>query len=73
MASFLAIVIGLVLVTAMVITVLLLRRRRRSGTPADHYQRDMQKIQLETERGSKPRYTRQKGNPGSSPLTGTGF
>lgn len=74
MASFLVLVIGLLFVMILAITALLLmRRKRRPSTPADRYQRDMQKLKLETELGSMPRYSRQHGNPNSSPLTGTGF
>jgi cytochrome oxidase Cu insertion factor (SCO1/SenC/PrrC family) len=48
-ASFVALVIGLSLAMILATTVLLLvRRKRRPSTPADRYQRDMQKIQLDT-------------------------
>lgn len=74
MASFVILTLGLLLVLVVAASaVLVMRRRRRPSAPAESYQREMQKIKLETELGSKPRYTPQKGNPGSSPLTGTGF
>jgi hypothetical protein len=74
MASFVVLALGLSLVLLLAVSALLVvRRRRRPNTAADCYQRDMQKIKSETELGSKPRYTRQQGNPTSSPLTGTGF
>jgi hypothetical protein len=45
MGSFVVLAIGLSLVMILAITVLLLmRRKRQPGTPADCYQRDMQKI-----------------------------
>jgi hypothetical protein len=74
MGSFLLLALGLSLVMLVAVSALLVvRRRRRPSTAADSYQRDMRKIKLETELGSKPRYSRQQGNPTSSPLTGTGF
>jgi len=48
---------------------LLMRRKRRPTTAADRYQRDMQKIQLETHLRSKPGHTRQAGNPDGSQWT----
>lgn len=63
MASFLALAIGLSLVMILAITVLrLMRRKRQPGTPADRYQRDMQKIQLDTHLRPNPGHTRQRGN-----------
>jgi hypothetical protein len=74
MVSFVLLAIGLSLVMLSAVSALLVvRRKRQPSTPAERYQRDMHKIQLETELGSKPRYSRQHGNPTSSPLTGTGF
>jgi hypothetical protein len=71
MASFVALVIGLSLVMILATTVLLLvRRKRRPSTPADRYQRDMQKIQLDTHLRANPRHTRQLGNPNESDWTG---
>ena len=70
MASFVALAIGLSLVLVLAFTVLfLMRRKRRPSTAADRYQRDMQKIQLETHLRSKPGHTRQAGNPDGSQWT----
>jgi heme exporter protein D len=70
MASFVALAIGLSLVLVLAVTVLfLMRRKRRPSTAADRYQRDMQKIQLETYLRSKPGHTRQPGNPDGSQWT----
>jgi hypothetical protein len=70
MASFVALAIGLSLVLVLAVTVLfLMRRKRRPSTAADRYQRDMQKIQLETDPRAKPGHTRQAGNPNGSQWT----
>jgi hypothetical protein len=71
MASFVVLAIGLSLAMILAITVLLLmRRKRQPGTPADRYQHDMQKTQLDTHLRSKPGRTRQRGNPNGSHWTG---
>ena len=71
MASFVALAIGLSLALVLAVTVLfLMRRKRRPTTAADRYQRDMQKIQLETHLRSKPGHTGQAGNPNGSQWTG---
>jgi heme exporter protein D len=71
MASFVALAVGLSLVLVLTITaVFLMRRKRRPTTAADRYQRDMQKIQLDTYLRSKPGHTRQAGNLNGSQWTG---
>jgi hypothetical protein len=58
-------------VPVLTITALLsMRRKRRPTTAADRYQRDMQKIQLDTYLRSKPGHTRQAGNLNGSQWTG---
>ena len=67
MVSFVLLALGLSLVMLSAVSALLVvRRKRQPSTPAERYQRDMQKIHSETDLRSKPGHTRQKGNPHGS-------